>query len=203
MKNTLVEERYEKIVAESNLGCANVSSYVVLSGGERVLDLGCGNGYQVRNFAGLVGEEGVVYGLDSTKRMIDYAKENNNLQNTEYTVSDIHDLPYSSEFFDVVTSNCVINHSLNKKKVFEEICRVTKQGGYFIVGDVMAVNKLPESIVNDPQNVADCWGGAIPKSEYLDIVHKVGFEKLDVLSSRRYMKNGYELESIILKGVRK
>lgn len=203
MTNTLVEELYEKIVTESNLGCANVSSFVVLSGREIVLDLGCGNGHQVHYFAELVGNEGKVCGLDTTKKMIDYAKANNALSNTEYVVGDIHSLPYGSCLFDVVTSNCVINHSLNKRKVFEEIYRVTKQGGYFIIGDVMAVNKLPDSVVNNLQNVADCWGGAIPKSDYLDIVREVGFSELEVLSSRKYMKNGYELESIILKGVRK
>ncbi|GEM_PF-3577881 len=203
MTNTLVEERYAKIVDESNLGCANVSGFIVLLGGEKVLDLGCGNGSQVHRFARLVGKEGMACGLDTTEKMIERAKANYFLPNTDYLVGDIHSLPYEPGFFDVITSNCVINHSLNKRRVFEEIYRVIKQGGFFVIGDVMAVNKLPDSVVNNPQNIADCWGGAIPKKDYLDIVSEVGFTSIEVLSSRKYIKNGYGLESIILKGVKK
>jgi arsenite methyltransferase len=198
----LVEERYNKEIEETNLGCANISCFLNFLGTEKVLDLGCGKGYQVFSFAKKL-KEGKVYGLDSTTKMIEYAKANHLLPNTEYTVGDIHSLPYSSNYFDIITSNCVINHSLNKKQVFSEIYRVLNTNGYFIIADVMSETTLPELVSNNLQNVAECWGGAIMKNEYLEIVKEIGFLDLEILSSRKYKKNEYNLESIVLKGVKK
>lgn len=198
-----IVNRYSKETNTTSLGCANLRPYLDLGEGDYILDLGCGRGIQSPYYSDLVGEKGKVYGLDLTAKMIDYARENNSLPNVEYVVADIHALPYPDDHFNVVVSNCVINHSSDKQKVFCELHRVLKVGGYFLIGDVMSVHDLPPEVAGDPDNVAACWGGAIRRDRYVDIIKDIGFADIEILSSREYEKHGHELQSIIIKGVKK
>ncbi len=202
MSDTLIQKRYAKETESAGLGCANLNPFLDIRAGEKVLDLGCGSGGQSILLAEKVGTAGSVTGIDLTTEMIDKAKAKNPPENVVFLTADMHSLPFSDRSYDLILSNCVINHTLRKADVFSEIFRVLKPGGRFLIGDVMSVEALPEEIANDPVALADCWGGAIPKEKYLEIVEQCGFIKLEILSSRRYMKNGYELESITLKGVR-
>lgn len=201
MLEVKIQERYQKETETANLGCANLAPFFEIHPGDVILDLGCGRGRQAIQLAKKVGKNGKVVGLDLTEAMIEKARAVNPYQNVSFVQGDIEDIPFHDQTFNLVYSNCVINHSIRKKQVFSEIFRVLKKGGMFLIGDVMAVERLPESVSNDPNAIADCWGGAIPKEEYLEIVRSVGFSRLEQLSSRKYPKNGFPMESIILKGV--
>ncbi len=201
MLEAKIQDRYQKETETVNLGCANLTPFFDIQSGNTILDLGCGRGRQAIQLTKTVGKNGKVVGLDLTLEMIEKARSANTFENVSFVQGDIENLPFENNIFDLVYSNCVINHSIRKRQVFSEIFRVLKKDGHFLIGDVMAVKRLPESVSSDPNAIAACWGGAIPKNEYLDIVRSVGFSRLEQLSSRKYLKNGFPMESIILKGV--
>ncbi len=200
--STQIVERYEQEVASSSLGCANLWSFLALQPSDSVLDLGCGQGQTAYKMAQRLDETGSVVGLDLTPAMIEEAKKKYIHPQLEFKVGDMHNLPFMDRCFDVITSNCVINHSLQKDKVYAELFRVLKNGGYFLVGDVVSVDELPKEVSQDPAKVAACWGGAIPENQLLQQIHSVGFKSVDILSSRQYNKEGFALCSIIMKGVK-
>jgi arsenite methyltransferase len=195
-----ISDRYSKEVENQGLGCADLVPYFDIKKGDIVLDLGCGSGNQDIRLCEIVGERGFIYGLDITESMIEKAKSKNERKNLKFVLGDIKKLSFAEESINVVLSNCVINHSQDKKKVYSEIFRVLKNGGHFLIGDVMAVEKLPDEISNDPEKIAECWGGAIPKDDYFQIIKDIGFSNVHELSSRQYFKNDFLLESIIIKG---
>jgi ubiquinone/menaquinone biosynthesis C-methylase UbiE len=165
-----------------------------------VIDLGCGSGAQAAGLCEQVGPGGFIYGLDLTNAMIVKAQQQYRYANLAFILGDMHHIPLKDGAIDIVLSNCVINHAADKRQVFAEIYRVLKSGGHFLVGDVMAVEKLPPEVSSNPENIAACWGGAIPKSEYLSLIKNVGFSRVQELSKRQYYKHNFLLESIILKG---
>lgn len=195
-----INDRYSKYTEADSMGCANLAPFFDIQIGDVVLDLGCGSGNQALRLAEVVGANGFVYGLDISQAMIEKAQSKAAKENVKFTTGRIENLPYEDKSMNVVISNCVINHSTDKKAVFSEIFRVLKNGGHFLIGDVMAVERLPEKISNDPEKIAECWGGAIPKDEYLDVIKKLGFINLTELSGRKYYKNNFLLESVIIKG---
>jgi len=200
MIEEFINERYAKETEHLGLGCANLHPFLNIKKGDIVLDLGCGNGDNTSKLCEITGENGFIYGLDITSEMIERANDKNRRANLRFMKGDIHNIPLESETVNVVLSNCVINHSNDKKKVFEEIYRILKTGGHFLIGDVMSVDSLPVEISSDPEKIAECWGGAIPKQRYIAIVKESGFTNVKELSKRQYYKNGFLLESIILKG---
>lgn len=195
-----INDRYSKYTDADSMGCANLAHFFNIQSGDVVLDLGCGSGNQALKLSEIVGENGFVYGLDLSQDMIEKARSKTAKENVIFSTGAIENLPYEDRSINVVISNCVINHSTDKKSVFSEIFRVLKNGGHFLIGDVMAVERLPEEISSDPEKIAECWGGAIPKDEYLDTIKKLGFKNITELSARRYYKNNFLLESIIIKG---
>jgi arsenite methyltransferase len=203
MIEEFITERYSKETGNSGLGCANLQPFLSIRKGDVILDLGCGNGDSTAKLCEITGENGFIYGLDITTGMIEKARERNNKPNLGFILADIHDIPLENESVNIVLSNCVINHSTDKRKVFKEIHRILKSGGHFLIGDVMSAEKLPEEISSDPQKIAECWGGAIRKQEYTGIISGIGFINIKELSSRQYYKNNFLLESVILKGEKK
>lgn len=197
-----IQQRYAQEAESRSLGCANLWPYLNIKTGDSILDLGCGSGLQTSAYAEAVGESGFTAGLDLTPAMIEKARTRKVKYPVDFKVGDIHSLPYPAGFFDWIVSNCVINHSPDKSRVYSEIFRVMKSGGIFIVGDVLAREKLPDSVSSDPAAIADCWGGAIPKKDYMDIIENCGFKDLEILQSRCYIKNGYGLESAVIRGVK-
>lgn len=195
-----IQKRYAKETEDASLGCANLMPFLEIDPGMRILDLGCGRGYQTRMLALRTGDHGLVFGLDLTPEMIQRAQIENGGENLRYLTGDIHDLPFEEDFFDLMVSNCVINHSRNKARVYAEMFRVLKPGGKFAVADVMAVEALPRFVSEDPAAVAACYGGAIPKDQYELMVLGAGFKNLSQKYSRVYSKSGFLLESIILTG---
>lgn len=139
--------------ANLGLGCGNPIENANLKSGETVLDLGCGKGMDVFKASKIVGENGLVIGVDRLFEMVEKAEhisKKKNILNTKFVVSDIDDLQIEDNSVDCVISNCVINLCDDKKKVYKEIFRVLNPGGRISISDIVQYNKLPDCVINDP-----------------------------------------------------
>jgi len=175
--------------ANLGLGCGNPIALASLKEGEVVLDLGSGAGFDCFLAASRVGLEGKVIGVDMTSEMLDKARENarkGNYHNIEFRLGEIENLPVADNSVDVVISNCVINLSLDKKRVFQEAYRVTKLGGRLMVSDIVLLKELPEYIKGSVAAYIGCLSGAIEKDEYLSAIRAVGFTNVKVIEENTF-----------------
>lgn len=189
-----------EIAIGASAGCGNPSTLAGLREGEVVLDLGSGGGIDVFLAAKKVGPSGKSIGVDMTQDMIDLAKKNADemgLENVEFRLGDIENLPVEDESVDVIISNCVINLSPDKDKVFSEAFRVLKPGGRMMVSDIVSEGELPRDIREDPDAWAGCIAGALDEKVYLEKIRGAGFRDIQVLSKRRFMDivNSIEVEA--------
>ena len=169
------------------LGSGNPTAMADLKAGEVVLDLGSGAGVDVFLAANKVGATGRVIGVDITEEMVNKAKgiaRKHGYNNVEFRLGEIESLPIEDESVDVVISNCVINLSPNKSKVFQEVYRTLKPGGRLTVSDKVTKGALPDEIKNNPDAWACCIAGALEQREYLKKIKEAGFEDVQVVSSR-------------------
>jgi len=163
-------------------GCGNPLAFAEVTESETVLDLGSGAGIDILLAAKKVGPTGRAIGVDMTDEMIAKANENiaaAGLNNVEVRKGTIEDLPVESSSVDWVISNCVINLSPEKPKVFAEIARVLKPGGRMLVSDIV-VKDLPDWVARDTGLYSTCVAGAISEEEYLDGLRAAGLEDIDV-----------------------
>lgn len=175
--------------ANLGLGCGNPVAHALLKEGEVVLDLGSGAGFDAFLAAARVGKSGKVVGVDMTPEMIRKARVNavaGGFENVEFRLGEIEELPVSDNEIDVVISNCVINLSTDKEKVFREALRVLRPGGRLIVSDLVLVKELPEAIRNSVEAYAGCIAGALIKDTYLAIVKAAGFGDLKTVGEKIY-----------------
>jgi ubiquinone/menaquinone biosynthesis C-methylase UbiE len=204
--NNSIKSRYaEQSTANCSLSCGNNLNYLGLKNGERVLDLGCGAGHETIEVAILVGDQGEAVGLDLTTEMLTVARQNaitRGLSNAFFVSGSIEYLPFSNNIFDVIISNCVINHASDKEQVYREIFRVLKSGGRFVVSDAVTKENLPEHIKNDPAQWAACFGGAITEANYLQCIREAGFANINILSRREYQKNDYDFASLTIQAIK-
>ncbi len=166
----------------SSFGCGNPLAFSGVEAGETVLDLGSGAGIDLIIAAGKVGPDGQVIGVDMTDEMIAKARENvaaAGHNNVDVRKGIIEDLPVESGTVDWVISNCVINLSPEKPKVFAEIARVLKPGGRMLVSDIV-VDDLPMSVRQNEAMYNSCVAGAISETEYLDGLRQAGMDEVDV-----------------------
>jgi SAM-dependent methyltransferase len=171
------------------LGCGNPTATADLKTGEVVLDLGSGAGVDVFLAAGKVGPTGKAIGVDMTKEMIDKARRiaaDHGYQNVEFRLGEMENLPVENESVDAIISNCVVNLSPDKSKVFQEAYRALRPGGRLTVSDIVSEGALPEEIRTDSNAWACCIGGALERREYLDKIRAAGFEDLEVISSQEF-----------------
>jgi arsenite methyltransferase len=171
------------------LGCGNPTAIAELKAGEVVLDLGSGAGVDVFLAANKVGPTGRVIGVDMTEEMVDKAKRiarDYGYRNVEFRLGEIENLPVEDESVDVIISNCVINLSPDKSKVFREAYRALKPGGRLTVSDIVSEGVIPDEIKNDPNAWAGCIAGALKQQEYLEKIKKAGFGDIQILSSREF-----------------
>lgn len=169
--------------ADLGLGCGLPTQFAGIKPGDTVLDLGSGAGNDCFVARHETGEDGRVIGVDFTPEMVAKAKENANklgFQNVEFRQGDIEALPLTSNIVDVVVSNCVLNLVPDKKKAFSEVLRVLKPGGHFSISDVVLRGEIPAKLKESAEMYAGCVAGALPESEYLGIVHDLGFENVTV-----------------------
>jgi ubiquinone/menaquinone biosynthesis C-methylase UbiE len=175
--------------ANLGLGCGNPIALASLKKGETVLDLGSGAGFDCFLAANRVGKNGKVIGVDMTPEMIDKARENarkGKYQNVEFRLGEIENLPVADGTVDIVISNCVINLSPNKKRVFEETFRVLKPNGRLMVSDIVLSKKLPEIIKKNVQAYIGCLSGAEMKHRYLQLIEEAGFEQVKIIEENYF-----------------
>ncbi len=180
------QEDMEKVPEGSNLGlgCGNPIALASLKSGEVVLDLGSGAGFDCFLASDKVGPEGKVIGVDMTPEMIDKARENagkNNIDNVEFRLGEIENLPVADGVIDIVISNCVINLAPDKERVFKEAFRVLKPGGRMMVSDIVLSKDLPGFIKDNVSAYVGCISGAIIKDDYLNTIKRAGFASIRVL----------------------
>ena len=183
-------------LAESSFGCGNPLAFSEVHEGETVLDLGMGAGLDLLIAARKVGPTGKVIGIDMTDEMIARARKNirgAGTKNAEVRKGFIEDLPVESSSVDWVISNCVINLSPEKGKVFSEIFRVLKPRGHMLVSDIV-VEDIPGWMRKDKNLYCACISGAISEEEYIKGLKKAGLEKVKIIERWIYQLD--ELESI-------
>ena len=170
-----------------SFGCGNPTAIAELKPGEVVLDLGSGGGIDVFLSAKKVGETGKAIGLDMTDEMLSRARENAKkigLTNVEFKKGEMEAMPIEDNSIDVVISNCVINLSPNKDKVFQEVYRVLKPKGRLCVSDIVLAEELPEHLKNDLNSWASCVSGALLENDYIQKIKNSGFSDVKIESRR-------------------
>lgn len=202
-----IQARYSTL-AESSccLSCGSAVSHISATQGQVCVDLGSGRGADVLRLAGLVGEKGHAYGIDITDTMLDKARRTADklgVANATFLQADLAALPLADAQVDWVTSNCVLNHAPDKLAVWREIARILKPGGQFVVSDIYAIETVPDNYRNDPESIAECWAGAILKTEYLAAIAEAGLADVAILEeSAPYEKGKIKVASFTITGSR-
>jgi ubiquinone/menaquinone biosynthesis C-methylase UbiE len=200
------EEELRAVPEGSNLGlgCGNPIALASLKKGEIVLDLGSGAGFDCFLAARRVGKNGKVIGVDMTPEMLEKARENaekGDYKNVEFRLGEIENLPVADNSADIIISNCVINLSPDKSRVFQEAFRVLKPGGRLMVSDLVLVKELPDFIKTSVRAYIGCLSGAIMKDKYTDAIKKAGFQNVKIIEETSYpielMANDQTAQAII------
>ncbi len=185
------EEDLVNVPEASNLGlgCGNPVALASLKEGEIVLDLGSGGGIDVFLAAKKVGPRGKAIGVDMTEDMINRAMitaSKYGYENVEFQLGEIENLPLEDESVDVIISNCVINLSVDKQKVFHEAYRVLKPGGRIMISDLVTEGELPEEVRKSFDAWAGCIAGALEKNQYLTTIKRAGFQNVRIISETAF-----------------
>lgn len=177
------EQEYGPEGADLGLGCGNPQAIASLKPGETVLDLGSGAGFDCFLAARVVGPEGQVIGVDMTPEMLTRARQNaekSEIKNIDFRLGEIENLPVADNSVDVVISNCVINLSPDKERVFSEAYRVLKKGGRLSISDIVAIKELPDEIKDDMQLYSSCISGASLAGDIEKILMGTGFHEIRI-----------------------
>ena len=202
-----INSRYSEL-AESSccLSCGGAINYSEPLPGEVCVDLGSGRGTDVIRLAEKVGEEGFVYGIDISEGMIRKAvstAERLGIKNVRFIQSPLEKLNLDDKVADLVISNCTINHADDKQVVWNEIFRILKKGGRFVVSDIYSSEPVPEEYRNDPVAVSECWAGSVTCTEYLEQLKNAGFTDIRIIEeSKPYVKGKIMVSSWSIAGVR-
>ena len=200
-----INERYTQL-SETNccLSCGGAINHAKPQTGEVCVDLGSGRGNDVIRLAEDVGETGYVYGIDISEGMVAKAKANLekfDVENAKILQAELEKLPLEDNSVNLVISNCTINHAADKQAVWNEIFRILKPDGRFVVSDIYATNPIADEYRNDPTAVAECWAGSVTKDEYLTALEKAGFKNLIIYEeSAPYEKGKVEVASWTISG---
>ncbi|MFC1631436.1 arsenosugar biosynthesis radical SAM (seleno)protein ArsS [Candidatus Omnitrophota bacterium] len=178
-----------------------------LLAGRRVLDLGCGSGRDTYTIAKLVGEQGAVIGVDMTDEQLAVANQHLDYQmerfgfsraNVEFKkgyIENLQEIGIEDNSLDVVVSNCVINLSPDKPRVFAEIFRVLKPGGELYFSDIFTGRRISEEVKSDPILYGECLGGALYIEDFRRILRQVGCLDYRVAAKRRISLDNPEIEA--------
>lgn len=175
--------------ADLSLGCGNPVALASLKEDETVVDLGSGGGLDCFLAASKVGAKGEVIGVDMTPEMLDKARANckkGGYKNVEFRLGEIENLPVADGVADVVISNCVINLSPAKQRVFNEAFRVLKHGGRLMISDMVLLAELPEAVKKNVLAYVGCISGAEMKADYLKMIENAGFEQVKIVEETRF-----------------
>jgi SAM-dependent methyltransferase len=169
--------------ALASLGCGNPIAVAELREGETVLDLGSGGGIDVILSARRVGPTGKAYGLDMTDEMLDLARKNAaeaGVTNVEFLRGYIEEVPLPGASVDVIISNCVVNLSVDKPSVFDEMFRVLRPGGRLGISDIVAEDALTPEQRAERGDYVGCIAGALSFAEYERELRRVGFADIAI-----------------------
>ena len=202
-----IQQRYDKLADDSCcLSCGGAINYSKAQEGEVCVDLGSGRGTDVLRLAEQVGMEGYVYGLDISDGMITKAIKNAKkmgIENVTFKKCNLEALPLNTETVDLIISNCTINHASNKQNVWNEIHRILKKGGRFVVSDIFSMQPVPEKYKHDPVAVSECWAGAVTKETYTEQLQKAGFSSVSIVEeSQPYKKGEIDVSSFTIAGTK-
>ena len=181
--------------ADMGLGCGNPRAIAGIKAGETVLDLGSGGGFDCFLAAAEAGATGRVIGVDMTPSMISKARDNaarGKYNQVEFRLGEIENLPVANDTVDVIISNCVINLSPDKGRVFDEAFRVLKAGGRLAISDVIASTELPDNIREDLQLYSGCMAGASQLGEIEQMLAASGFTDIRIApkdESKEFIKD--------------
>jgi SAM-dependent methyltransferase len=173
----------------ASLGCGNPTALAELQIGETVLDLGSGGGIDVLLSARRVGSTGRVYGLDMTDEMLALARQNQanaGVTNVEFLKGEIEAIPLPDASVDIIISNCVINLSPEKDRVFAEAYRVLKPRGRLAISDIVVRGAVPAEVRKSMELWAGCVAGALEEGDYRAMLARVGFEAIEIVPTRIY-----------------
>lgn len=181
--------------ANMGLSCGNPTAIAALKPGEIVLDLGSGGGFDCFIAGPKVGPTGRVIGIDMTPDMLSKARSNialytqqTGLGNVEFRLGEIESLPVADASVDVVISNCVLNLSPDKPRVWREIARVLKPGGRVAVSDLALLKPLPESVRADVEALVGCVAGAVLVDETRRQMVEAGLSEIVLTSKPQYVE---------------
>ncbi len=194
MEYVEIDKRYSTL-AESSccLSCGGAINYSGASEGEICVDLGSGRGTDAMRLAETVGERGFVYGVDISEGMLQKARntaERLGIANVNFIRSNLENINIEDNKADLVISNCTINHASDKQSVWNEVFRILKKGGRFVVSDIYSVNPMPEEYRNDPVAVAECWAGSVTRDEYLGQLSEAGFSDVRIIEESEPYEKG-------------
>ncbi len=191
---TAIDQRYSGL-AESSccLSCGGAADRALAQPGEIAVDIGSGRGQDVIRLAESVGPNGRVYGLDASQGMLDKARrtaEKLGVANVEFRRCELERLDLPDATADLVISNCTLNHATDKDAAWNEIYRIIKPGGRFVVSDIYALTEVPAEYRTNPEAVAECWAGAIERGPYLETLNRCGFADIQILEESAPYKKG-------------
>jgi SAM-dependent methyltransferase len=175
--------------ANLGVGCGNPTAVAEIRVGETVVDLGSGAGIDCFLAAKAAGPDGRVIGVDMTDEMIERARRNaadGGFTNVEFRKGFIEELPVEDESADLVISNCVINLSPDKPRVFREVHRALKPGGRMVISDIVVTEPLPDAVQKSIEAYVGCIAGALHIDDYLGAIRAAGFSSVEVVSKSSY-----------------
>ncbi len=175
--------------ADLGLGCGNPTAIASIKEGDTVLDLGSGAGIDCFLAAQKVGKTGKVIGIDITPEMIAKATKNarkSSFLNVEFRLGEIEKLPVEDNSVDIIISNCVINLSPEKEKVFQEVFRVLKPGGKIFISDLVTLRDLPKKIMDSAEAYVGCLAGAVSKESYIETIRQAGLKGIKIISETKF-----------------
>lgn len=193
--------------ADMGLGCGNPQAIASLQTGETVLDLGSGGGLDCFLAAKKVGPTGFVIGVDMTPEMVSKSRRNllqGKEKNIDFRLGEIEHLPVADGTVDVIISNCVINLSPEKRKVFSEAFRVLKPKGRLAISDIVATKALPEAMKQNPALYNSCIAGAVTVDQIESDLKAVGFKEIKIHlkeESRQFIRQwepGFDLGNFVV-----
>lgn len=205
MDTSSINQRYTALSVDNCcLSCGGAINYAEPRSGECCVDLGSGRGTDVLRMADAVGNTGFVYGVDVSDGMIETAQRHAmklNASNVKFIQSDLENIAIPDKIADLVISNCTINHTSDKQKVWNEIYCILKPGGRFVVSDIYTIKPVPPEYSSDPVAVSECWAGAVTRQEYMNTLVSAGFTQISVLEeSKPYSKGMIEVSSFTVFG---
>lgn len=206
--DTSATDHIPQDVLDRFYGCGSPMTTAGIKEGETVVDLGSGAGIDVFIAAKFVGATGRSIGVDMTDRMLSVARENQpkvasalGYDAVEFREGFLEKIPVESKSVDLVTSNCVVNLSPDKPRVFEEIWRVLRDHGRILISDIISEKPVPPHLKVNAQLWGECLVGALTQEEFLAELERAGFYGLEVLK-KTYWKDveGYPFYSVTVRG---